>query len=117
MDSSGDDSQPWFALRVRSNCERVVASGLKGKGYAEFSPLYRKHSRRPSPAHLPPFLFPDSETWREVISIASLKDTTSTRSAPEGNQATRGWQNEVTRFEEGLRFNSDARRDKTLDGE
>jgi transcription antitermination factor NusG len=35
---------------VRSNCEKVVASSLKGKGYAEFLPLYRKLSRRAGPA-------------------------------------------------------------------
>ena len=36
----------WYALRVRSNCEKVVASSLKGKGYSEFLPLYRRASRR-----------------------------------------------------------------------
>lgn len=40
----------WFALRVRSNCEKTVASSLKGKGYAEFLPMYRKRSRRHGPA-------------------------------------------------------------------
>jgi transcription antitermination factor NusG len=43
-------NEQWFALRVRSNCEKVVASSLKGKGYAEFLPLYRKVSRRAGPA-------------------------------------------------------------------
>ena len=49
MDSFGDNSQPWFALRVRSNCEKIVASSLKGKGYAQFLPLYRR-SQRSGPA-------------------------------------------------------------------
>jgi transcriptional antiterminator NusG len=40
---------PWFGLRVRSNCEKIVASSLAGKGYAEFLPLYRKLSRRRNP--------------------------------------------------------------------
>ena len=40
----------WFALRVRSNCEKIVASCLKGKGYAEFLPLYRRPSRRHGPS-------------------------------------------------------------------
>jgi transcription antitermination factor NusG len=35
----------WFALRVRSNYERLVASMLTGKGYPQFLPTYRKLSR------------------------------------------------------------------------
>jgi len=31
----------WFALRVRSRCERVVASAVRQKGFEEFLPLYR----------------------------------------------------------------------------
>src|SRR6266571_3654716 len=50
MDSFGDNSQPWFALRVRSNYEKIVASSLRGKGYEEFLPLYRERSRRAGPA-------------------------------------------------------------------
>lgn len=34
----------WFAIRVRSNFERVVSASLAGKGYTEYLPLY--HSRR-----------------------------------------------------------------------
>lgn len=35
---------PWYALRVRSNFEKVTAAYLEGRGYAPFLPLYR--SRR-----------------------------------------------------------------------
>ncbi len=35
----------WYALRVRSNCEKLVSQTLRGKGYTEFLPLYRKLSR------------------------------------------------------------------------
>jgi transcription antitermination factor NusG len=35
----------WFALRVRSNHERVVGEALRGKGHEEFVPLYRKEVR------------------------------------------------------------------------
>jgi transcriptional antiterminator NusG len=36
----------WYALYVRSRHEKVVESGLKGKGYSAFSPFYRvKHKR------------------------------------------------------------------------
>lgn len=35
---------PWFAIRVKSKCEKMVAEQLRYKGYEEFLPLYR--SRR-----------------------------------------------------------------------
>jgi transcription antitermination factor NusG len=38
-------SSPWFALHVRRNCEKLVAVALRGKGYAEFLPLYQKLSQ------------------------------------------------------------------------
>jgi transcription termination/antitermination protein NusG len=36
----------WYALYVRSRHEKVVESGLRGKGYAAFSPFYRTKRRR-----------------------------------------------------------------------
>ena len=47
---SFSDKQQWFALRVRSNCERIVESGLEGRGYPGFLPVYRRRSlgRRPA---------------------------------------------------------------------
>jgi transcriptional antiterminator NusG len=36
----------WFALYVRSRHEKVVESGLRGKGYSAFSPFYRTRRRR-----------------------------------------------------------------------
>ena len=35
----------WYALRVRSNFERTAQAALRGRGLAEFLPLYRKLSR------------------------------------------------------------------------
>jgi transcription termination/antitermination protein NusG len=35
---------PWFAIRVKSNCEKTVSALLRGKGLEEFAPTYR--SRR-----------------------------------------------------------------------
>jgi transcription antitermination factor NusG len=32
---------PWFALRVRSNFERVAATHLRDRGFEEFAPTYR----------------------------------------------------------------------------
>ena len=43
MTSAGIEQ--WYALRVRSNCEKLVALTLSGKGYSEFLPLYKKISR------------------------------------------------------------------------
>ena len=31
----------WYALRVKSNCEKIVAAALRYKEYEEFLPLYR----------------------------------------------------------------------------
>jgi transcription antitermination factor NusG len=36
---------PWFALRVRSNFERVAARHLRDRGFEEFSPTYRTESQ------------------------------------------------------------------------
>ena len=36
----------WYALYVRSRHERVVESGLRGKGYPAFSPFYRTKRKR-----------------------------------------------------------------------
>jgi len=35
---------PWFALHVRSRCEKAVAASLRSKGYEEFLPLYRSRN-------------------------------------------------------------------------
>jgi transcription antitermination factor NusG len=35
---------PWFAIRVKSQCEKSTAVALHNKGYEEFAPMYR--SRR-----------------------------------------------------------------------
>jgi len=36
---------PWFAVRVRSNCERTVATLLEQKGYQRFLPTYSVRTR------------------------------------------------------------------------
>ena len=36
---------PWFAVRVRSNFERMTALVLQRKGYREFLPLYRVRTK------------------------------------------------------------------------
>ena len=35
----------WYALHVRTRFEKVVARNLRGKGYDEFLPLYRRSNR------------------------------------------------------------------------
>lgn len=39
-------SNRWYALYVRSRHEKVVESGLRGKGYVAFSPFYRTKRKR-----------------------------------------------------------------------
>jgi len=36
---------PWFALRLRSNYERIAASHLRERGYVEFAPSYKVERR------------------------------------------------------------------------
>jgi transcription termination/antitermination protein NusG len=36
---------PWFAVRVRSNCEHITVSALRDRGYEEFLPTYRRGGR------------------------------------------------------------------------
>jgi transcription antitermination factor NusG len=35
----------WFALRVRSRCEKVVAVAARSKGFEDFLPLHRRRRR------------------------------------------------------------------------
>jgi len=54
-----DPAHAWYALRVRSNFERVTGQFLRQKGYEEFTPLYlcrRRWSDRVRELELP--LFP-----------------------------------------------------------
>jgi transcription antitermination factor NusG len=36
---------PWYAIRVKSRCERSVSDALRHKGYDEFLPLYSSRRR------------------------------------------------------------------------
>jgi transcription antitermination factor NusG len=38
---SKDNQIAWFAIRVRSNCERTVSAVLEGKGYPSYFPCYQ----------------------------------------------------------------------------
>ena len=40
-----EDGTLWYALHVRTRFEKVVARNLKGKGYEEFLPSYRRTNR------------------------------------------------------------------------
>jgi transcription antitermination factor NusG len=42
---AGNDGHPWFALRVRSNFERVVATHLRSRGFEQFAPTFRRESK------------------------------------------------------------------------
>jgi transcription antitermination factor NusG len=39
--SHGELTLPWFAVRVRSNCEQIVHRALAHKGYELFLPMYK----------------------------------------------------------------------------
>ena len=48
----------WFAIRVKSNRERVTSAGLSGKGYEVFLPEYTRNGNRPDRVPLfPGYLF------------------------------------------------------------
>ena len=52
-------SQSWFALRVKSRCEKLVSTMIRNKGFEEFLPCYearRRWSDRVKPVEFP--LFP-----------------------------------------------------------
>lgn len=38
-------AHPWFALRVRSNHERITGAHLRDRGYEEFAPSYKVEKR------------------------------------------------------------------------
>src|SRR5271167_2878479 len=40
-DTAADEHSLWFALRVRSNHERISSQHLRHRGYEEFSPTYK----------------------------------------------------------------------------
>lgn len=40
-----DSEQRWFAIRVRSRCEKAVAAAARNKGFEEFLPLYKARHR------------------------------------------------------------------------
>jgi transcription antitermination factor NusG len=54
---SQSDHFPWYAIRVRSRHEKIVAVGLAGKGYSPFLPVYasRRRSSGAMPSKLPFF--------------------------------------------------------------
>jgi transcription antitermination factor NusG len=54
-----DGRRRWFALRVKSRCEKIVSTILQHKGFEEFLPIYesrRRWSDRLQPVKMPLFL-------------------------------------------------------------
>ena len=45
IDPPRDLPERWFALRVKSRCEKVVATIAQNKGFQEFLPLYQSRRR------------------------------------------------------------------------
>ncbi|MBV9770833.1 MAG: UpxY family transcription antiterminator [Bryobacterales bacterium] len=57
--NSDPQSYPWFALRVRSHCERIALTHLCERGYQEFSPSYKSERRwTDRTKQIEQFLFP-----------------------------------------------------------
>ena len=58
MNTIAKTELPWFAVRVKSQCEKMVSDSLRYKGYEEFLPLYwsrRNWSDRVKVLQLPLF--------------------------------------------------------------
>ncbi len=56
---SGIEPHPWFALRVRSNYERVTVTHLRERGYEQFAPSYKIEKRwSDRTKQIDQFLFP-----------------------------------------------------------
>ena len=52
-------TRPWFALRLRSNYERITATHLRERGYQEFAPSYKVEKRwSDRTRQIDQFLFP-----------------------------------------------------------
>lgn len=47
-EGAGTPGPPWFAIRVKSNYERVAAQNLRAQGYEEYVPLYKCVRRWPT---------------------------------------------------------------------
>lgn len=45
VEAARDVPERWFALRVRSRCEKVVAAIARNKGFEEFVPVYQSRRR------------------------------------------------------------------------
>jgi transcription antitermination factor NusG len=45
VETGHEPNTNWFALRVKSHCERMTAAGLRSRGYEEFLPTYRRRRR------------------------------------------------------------------------
>jgi transcriptional antiterminator NusG len=56
---TGIEPHPWFALRVRSNYERVTVTHLRERGYEQFAPSYKIEKRwSDRTKQIDQFLFP-----------------------------------------------------------
>ena len=66
---------PWYAIWTRSNCERLVADQLAGKGFATFLPEMAARSTRDGKAHIVPVpMFPGYLFLRHTLDKRSYVD-------------------------------------------
>jgi len=54
---SNAEHAPWYAIRTKSNCERMVALSLECKGYEQYLPLYRKRITEREAPLFPGYVF------------------------------------------------------------
>lgn len=83
-------SGEWYAIRVKSKCERCVAAGLKGKGYGHFLPLAREsrnwaqRRRNVERVLIPGYVFGQFDYGKRlpVLTIPGVAHIVSTSSGP-----------------------------------
>src|ERR1041384_6971297 len=81
--SAGD----WYAIRVRSKCERCVAAGLEAKNYKHFLPVsqevrqWANRIRRVERILIPGYVFAQFDFYKRlpVLTIPGVTDIVGTR--------------------------------------
>jgi transcription antitermination factor NusG len=88
---TSSDVRPWFALRLRSNYERITATHLRERGYEEFSPSYKVEKRwSDRTKQIDQFLFPgyifcrfDPNDRLPILTVPGVVDVVGFGKAPQ----------------------------------
>lgn len=84
-------AHPWFALRLRSNYERIAGSHLRDRGYEEFAPSYKVEKRwSDRTKQIEQFLFPgyvfcrfDPNDRRPILTVPGVVEVVGFGKSPE----------------------------------